>query len=294
MNALSTPWVTPSELATHLLGSPTPWCILDARFDLGDPAAGARSFALGHVPGAHYLHLHDDLSRPSGPTEGRHPLPERAVAAQRFAALGVTQEQTVVVMDGGNALFAARAWWLLRELGHPTVRVLAGGLAAWQAAGLPLSTDDPPAPPVSLNPLALEPPPAGFGTVEADAVWVAVQQGTCLLDARAPERFAGLVEPLDPVAGHIPGARNLPYSSLLQADGTLLPTDQLRERLLAALAGSPPGESLLMCGSGVTACALHLAFTSAGLSDTQGPQIYVGSWSEWSRQAHRPIATGLT
>jgi thiosulfate/3-mercaptopyruvate sulfurtransferase len=293
VNELPTPWVTPDELAAHLLGSAAPWCILDARFDLSDPTAGARSFALGHLSGAHYLHLDHDLSRPRSPAEGRHPLPERAVAAQRFAALGVTQEQPVVVMDAGNALFAARAWWMLRELGHPTVRVLAGGLAAWQAAGFPLTTVDTPAPAVSL-PWALDTPPAGFGTVEADAVWAAVQQGACLLDARAPERFSGLSEPLDPVAGHIPGARNLPYSSLLQADGTLLPIDQLRARLLAALAGSPPEEALLMCGSGVTACALQLAFAAAGLSKTRGPRVYVGSWSEWSRQTHRPVATGPT
>lgn len=288
----SSPWITVAELAEHLPGSAAPWCLLDTRFDLADPAAGERAFAAGHVPGAQYLHLDHDLARPRTVQEGRHPLPAREVAATRFAAAGVDAAAPVVVMDGNNALFAARAWWMLRELGHPEVRVLAGGFAAWTAAGLPVSSG-PAATPVAGSFRAGK-APAGFGTVNADELWAALQTGACALDARAPERYAGLSEPLDPVAGHIPGARNLPYGSLLQADGTLLPAPQLRARLSAALADSPAAAALLYCGSGVTACALHLAFTTAGLAGDAGPRVYPGSWSEWCRTPGRPVATGAT
>lgn len=283
-------WVTPAELAAHLPGSPTPWCVLDVRFELTDSGAGERAFATSHVPGAQYLRLDRDLARPRAANEGRHPLPAREVAAACFAAAGVDAGTPVVVMDGGNALVAARAWWMLRELGHPAVRVLAGGFAAWAAAGLPTASGAAiPAVPGQFAPSA---PTPGFGTVDADELWRALQAGATALDARAADRYAGLVEPLDPVAGHIPGARNLPYGSLLQADGTLLPEPQLRERLEAALAGNPAAAALLYCGSGVTACALHLAFTTAGLADSAGPRVYTGSWSEWCRTPGRPIATG--
>jgi thiosulfate/3-mercaptopyruvate sulfurtransferase len=287
---MPSPWVTPAELAAHLPGSSSPWCVLDARFDLADPTAGERAFTSGHVPGAQYLHLDHDLARERTANEGRHPLPTRALAAARFAAAGVDAHQPVIVMDGGNALFAARAWWMLRELGHPAVRVLAGGFAAWVAAGLPTASGAPPAVvPGQFSPGA---PAPGFGTVDADQLWSALQAGACALDARAPERYAGLSEPLDPVAGHIPGARNLPYGSLLQTDGTLLPEPQLRDKLEAALAGSPATAALLYCGSGVTACALHLAFTTANLAGAGGPRVYPGSWSEWCRTPGRPVATG--
>jgi thiosulfate/3-mercaptopyruvate sulfurtransferase len=284
------PWVSPAELANHLAGSDAPWCVLDTRFDLLDPSLGERSFAAGHVPGAQYLHLDHDLARERTAKEGRHPLPTREVAAARFAAAGVDPRQTVVVMDAGNALFAARAWWMLRELGHPSVRVLAGGYAAWQTAGLPIAAGIPiRAAPGSF--VAVE-APAGFGTVDADLLWGELQRGACALDARAADRYAGLNEPIDPVAGHIPGARNLPYGSLLQADGTLLPTPLLREKIAAALAGTLPADALLYCGSGVTACALHLAFTTANLAGANGPRVYPGSWSEWCRQSERPVAKG--
>jgi thiosulfate/3-mercaptopyruvate sulfurtransferase len=286
------PWVSPAELANHLPASDTPWCLLDTRFDLMDPSLGERSFAAGHVPGAQYLHLDHDLARERTANEGRHPLPARAVAAARFAAAGVDARQTVVVMDAGNALFAARAWWMLRELGHPSVRVLAGGFAAWQAAGLPIESGAT----VGATPGAFGAgaAPSGFGTVDADLLWKELQRGACALDARAADRFAGLNEPIDPVAGHIPGARNLPYGSLLQADGTLLPVPLLREKIEAALAGTAPDNALLYCGSGVTACALHLAFTTAGLAGANGPRVYPGSWSEWCRTPGRPVATGTT
>jgi thiosulfate/3-mercaptopyruvate sulfurtransferase len=287
-----TPWVSPAELAHHLIGSDTPWCLLDTRFDLLDPSLGERSFAAGHVPGAQYLHLDHDLARERTANEGRHPLPARAVAAARFAAAGVDVRQTVVVMDAGNALFAARAWWMLRELGHSSVRVLAGGFAAWQAAGLPVASG-PAAVPVPGSFIPAE-PTLGFGTVDADLLWDELQRGACALDARAADRYAGLNEPIDPVAGHIPGARNLPYGALLQTDGTLLPAPLLREKIAAALAGTPAENALLYCGSGVTACALHLAFTTANLAGTSGPRVYPGSWSEWCRQPERPVATGAT
>lgn len=284
------PWTTPAELAAHLQPGKRPVCVLDVRFDLADASAGERAFLAGHVPGAQYLHLDHDLARARLAHEGRHPLPAREVAAARFAAAGVDATTPVVVMDGGNALFAARAWWMLRELGHPAVKVLAGGYAAWVAAALPVASGAAaPAAPGSFSPGA---PTPGFGTVTADELWGALQTGSCAFDARAPERYAGLSEPLDPVAGHIPGARNLPYGSLLQADGTLLPTPALRAKLEAALTGSAAATALLYCGSGVTACALHLAFTTAGLADDSGPRVYPGSWSEWCRTPGRPVATG--
>ncbi len=286
------PWVSPAELASHLPGSEAPWYLLDTRFDLMDPSAGERSFVAGHVPGAQYLHLDHDLARKRSANEGRHPLPSREVAAARFAAAGVDARQTVVVMDAGNALFAARAWWMLRELGHPSVLVLAGGYAAWQAADLPIASGAPAR--ATPGAFVAAEPSSGFGTVDADLLWKELQRGACALDARAPDRYAGQNEPIDPVAGHIPGARNLPYGSLLQADGTLLPTPLLREKIEAALAGTLPENALLYCGSGVTACALHLAFTTANLAGANGPRVYPGSWSEWCRQPERPVATGST
>jgi thiosulfate/3-mercaptopyruvate sulfurtransferase len=284
------PWISPAELANHLPGSEAPWCVLDTRFDLLDPSLGERSFAAGHVAGAQYLHLDHDLARERTAREGRHPLPAREVAAARFATAGVDDRQTVVVMDAGNALFAARAWWMLRELGHPAVRVLAGGYAAWQAAGLPITTGKPAG--AAPGRFVATAAPSGFGTVDADLLWDELQRGACALDARAADRYAGLNEPIDPVAGHIPGARNLPYGSLLQADGTLLPAALLRDKIEAVLAGVLPGNALLYCGSGVTACALHLAFTTANLAGANGPRVYPGSWSEWCRQPERPVAKG--
>lgn len=291
--AAPAPWTTPAELAAHLPGSAAPWTVLDARFDLADAGAGARSFAAGHVPGARYVHLDHDLARERGPLDGRHPLPDEAAQAARFAALGVDAARPVVVMDANNALFAARAWWMLRRLGHPDVRVLAGGFAAWTAAGLPVETGaDAPVAAAAPLPGAGAAALAALDRLDADATWAAVQSGARLLDARAPERFEGRTEPLDPVAGHIPGARNLPYGSLLQPDATLLPVPELRARLLAALDGAPADTAVLSCGSGVTACALRLAFETAGLAGSTGPRVYVGSWSEWCRQPGRPVATG--
>lgn len=292
---LPTPWVSAAELSRHLPGSDEPWTLLDARFDLADPAAGERAFREAHVPGARFLHLERDLSRPRTATEGRHPLPARHEAAARFAGHGVRAACPVVVMDAGNALFASRAWWMLRELGHPDVRVLAGGLAAWRASGFAVATGD-----------AAEAPPGdfvaspagtpGFAQIDAATLWARLCAGTGVaIDARAPERYAGITEPLDPVAGHIPGARNLPYAALLTPAGMLLPPAELRARILAALDDTTsPQAALLYCGSGVTACALHLAFSTAGLADATGPTVYPGSWSEWCRDPSRPVATGAS
>jgi thiosulfate/3-mercaptopyruvate sulfurtransferase len=171
------------------------------------------------------------------------------------------------------------------------VRVLAGGFAAWRAAGLAEARGAAPAP----APGDFRATPAGdggFATVDAQSLWSSLRAGTAVaIDARAPERYAGITEPLDPVAGHIPGARNLPYAALLTPQGTLLPADRLRERIGTVLAGKPAASAVLYCGSGVTACALHLA--TAGLAGPDGPAIYPGSWSEWCRDATRPVAVGM-
>ena len=300
------PWITPAELARHLTDSAESWLVLDARFDLMDPAAGQRSFESGHVPGARYLHLEHDLARPRGPTDGRHPLPTREAAANRFAAAGVRHARTVVVMDADNALYAARAWWMLRALGHRDVRVLSGGFAAWRRAGLPEERGPATADVDGAHGdfVADDAAPPGFATVDAAGLWTGVQSGDLLaIDVRAPERYAGLVEPLDPVAGHIPGARNLPYAALLAPDGTLLPPARLRTCIRDVLGDTPPARAALYCGSGVTACAVHLAFLTAALDAPAGddawresgaPLVYPGSWSEWCRLPGRPVATGTT
>ncbi len=280
---MSTPLITVDALH-HALSGPTPPLLLDVRFDLTDPQAGARAFAQGHVAGAHYLHL-DACCGPKqgadGAFQGRHPLPTRAAFAATLAALGWQRGRAVVVMDASGGMFAARVWWMLRWLGESTVQVLDGGLPAWLAAGLPLTTAPSMAVPV--------PPPAQLAaplTRQIDAATLLARLGRVkLFDARAPERFRGEVEPLDAVAGHIPGALNRPFAQNLQADGRFLPADALRAAWEPLLAGA--GDSVHQCGSGVTACHNLLALAVAGLADGA---LYPGSWSEWSAAPERPVA----
>lgn len=274
MNAL----ITPAELQQL-----DDALILDWRFDLTDPGAGERAHAQGHLPGAHYLHL--DLAcgaktDAQGRFRGRHPLPEREAFAALLAGLGWDYERTVVCYDAGNSMFAARGWWMLRWLGHQRVAVLDGGLAAWLAAGGALSQQAMPAKPLAA-PATLR--PSLVGSVDADQL--ANQLGRVgLIDARAPERFCGEVEPLDRQAGHIPGARNRPFADNLLADGRFKPAAQLQAEWAAY---RPGADTVHQCGSGVTACHNLLALAAAGLP--QG-RLYPGSWSEWSADPARPIA----
>jgi thiosulfate/3-mercaptopyruvate sulfurtransferase len=280
---MTAPLVDPRRLAAHL-GDPD-WRPVDCRFDLADPAAGGAAYAAAHVPGAAYAHLDRDLSAPRTERSGRHPLPDPAALAATFGRLGIDERVQVVAYDDAGGMFAARLWWLLRWLGHERVAVLDGGLAAWRAAGLPLSSEA-----TAIAPRTFVPRPAPRAWVGADELDGLLEGNACLLlDARAPERYEGRAEPLDPKAGHVPGARNHPYVRNLGPDGRFLAPDELRARLLARLGGRAPSEVVSMCGSGVTACHTLLALEVAGLP---GGRLYPGSWSEWSRDPARPVATG--
>lgn len=282
--------ITAPELQA-LLAKGTPVVLLDCSFDLGDPTAGERAYAAGHLPGAHYAHLDRDLSSAKTGRNGRHPLPTREAMSQRAAAWGVAPGVQVVAYDDQGLPYAARAWWLLRWLGHSAVAVLDGGRAAWLAAGGALSTT----PPALASggghaPYPASPTPA-MPSITADELLGqlgALQSGALkLLDARAGERFRGEVEPLDPVAGHIPGATQRFFKDNLGADGRFKPAADLR-REFAAL-GATGANSVQQCGSGVTACHNLLAMAHAGLGLST---LYAGSWSEWCSDPSRPVARG--
>ncbi len=262
--------------------------LLDCRFDLADPGAGVRAFRDAHLPGARYADLERDLSGPTSAASGRHPLPDPRDLARRLGELGVGRTSQVVVYDAGNGSFAARAWWLLRWIGHRRVAVLDGGLAAWRAAGGAFESGEARAAPAAVPALAAH----ADQDATRDAADVLATLGDArhrLVDARAAERYAGTVEPIDPVAGHVPGAVNHPFARNLDEDGRFLPAAHLRERWLATLGEVPPRNVTVMCGSGVTACHDLLALEVAGLS---GARLYPGSWSEWIRDPARPVARG--
>ena len=277
------PLVTVQDLASRL--ADPGWVVFDCRFDLTDPAAGERAYHGAHIPGARYAHLDRDLSSPVTAVSGRHPLPPPAALAAKLAAWGLGAGCRAVVYDEVSGPFAARLWWLLRWLGHGEAAVLDGGWRAWRAAGLP------------VTPAAVTPAPAVFMPRPADDRWVGAgfvervlrRGGWVLVDARAAERFAGAVEPLDPVAGHIPGARNRPFAANLDGAGRLRPAAELRRDFTGLLGAVPPARVIHMCGSGVTACHNILAMEAAGLG---GARLYAGSWSEWIRDPRRPVATG--
>jgi thiosulfate/3-mercaptopyruvate sulfurtransferase len=277
---------TPLIRADALLAREGEVCILDVRFDLARPDAGAEAFLAGHIPGAQYMHLDRDLSAKGDLPAlcgGRHPLPTREQFAATVARLGITPATAVVVVDAQGGMFAARAWWMLRWIGHGAVAVLDGGLAAWTAAGGALETGAA-APPIAVAAYPLS-PDAGRRVVTADELQARLGRVT-LIDARAPERYRGDVEPLDPVAGHIPGALNHPFNTNLGADGRFRSPEALRAAFVPLLG---EGEVVHQCGSGVTACHNLLAMEIAGLP---AGALYAGSWSEWCRDGRRPVATG--
>ncbi len=254
--------------------------VLDVRWYLADPDKGARDYAEAHIPGAVFVDLETELSDLSRQGEGRHPLPDLDALAARLALLGVGDSHTVVAYDHGPSSIAARAWWLLRRMGHDDVLVLDGGMTAWVAAGGRLSTESP-----MYRPAGFTVNPRNGDTVDLDRV--AALGGALLLDARAPERYRGEVEPVDPVAGHIPGARSLPYESLVGPDSRLLPRDVLADRF-ASVGVTAESDVIVACGSGVNACQLILAAVVAALPE---PKLYPGSYSQWSR-AGMPVITG--
>jgi thiosulfate/3-mercaptopyruvate sulfurtransferase len=259
--------------------------IFDCRFDLARPDAGRAHYGDEHIPGAVYADLNRDLSVPRTPGSGRHPLPAPSEFEARLREWGVSGDSVVVAYDDGNSMYAARLWWMLRWLGHREALVLDGGMRRWMQLGLPLDETIPFRPPGNF---VANPHPE----LVVDAQQVLVASGdnaSLILDVRAPERFRGDVEPIDAVAGHVPGARNHPFTSSLDADGRFLPAAQLRAALEQRLGGMPAQGTVAMCGSGVSACHLLLAMDIAGLP---GARLYPGSWSEWSSDPLRPVARG--
>ena len=258
--------------------------LIDARFDLANVDAGHNDWRAGHLPGSVYWHLDADLSGAKTGRNGRHPLPGRAEFARKMGRAGITPASLVVTLDAQGGVYAARAWWLLRWMGHDDVAVLDGGITAWRAAGGALSTQ--PATPTSEAPYPER--AALVGT--QDAAGLAATLGRVrLVDARAPERFRGDVEPLDAQAGHIPGALNRCFKDNLAQDGRFKPPEQLRIDFTALLGGQGAEQVVHSCGSGVTACHNLLAMEHAGL---KGSKLYPGSWSEWSSDPARPVARG--
>lgn len=302
MTAADHPWrtlVAAQELRGRLEAAGTsaprgPIVLLDCGFDLADPGAGERAYAQGHLPGAHYAHLDRDLSGAKTGGNGRHPLPDREAFAARVGAWGIGPGSQVVAYDAQGGPYAARAWWLLRWLGHEAVAVLDGGPAAWLAAGG--SHDSEAQPSRGAGDYRVSVPKAAVLAphIEVEALQSSMARGDVLLvDARAPERYRGDVEPLDPVAGHIPGALNRFFKDNLGADGRFKPPQELRADFaaLGLASGRNPGPASVVhqCGSGVTACHNLLAMAHAGI---EGTLLYPGSWSEWCADPSRPVARG--
>ncbi|MBI3546995.1 MAG: sulfurtransferase [Gammaproteobacteria bacterium] len=270
-------------LARHL--DDPRWVVVDCRFMLTDPEAGRRLYAAGHIPGARYAHLNEDLSSPITASSGRHPLPYPNTLAEKLGRWGIDKTKQVIVYDDSFGAMAARLWWLLRWLGHEAVALLDGGFPKWQREKYPV-TQEPP----RIQPTQFHATVDNSMWVDADYVLQMLhKQDQLLMDVRAEERFRGEVEPLDKIAGHIPGAINLPYEDNLDFSGEFMSDDALRGHYLAVLKDIAPDKVVQMCGSGVTACHNILAMQHAGLP---GAKLYVGSWSEWITDTQRPVAKG--
>jgi len=259
--------------------------ILDCRHELSRPEWGDHAYAEGHIPNAIHAHLDRDLSGPVSPHTGRHPLPDAAKFVETLGLWGIDGKAQVVAYDQGNGVYASRAWWLLRWLGHTRVAVLDGGFAAWQEAGLTVTSE-----PGIRARRTFTPHQAGDAAVTtAELQQALARRSIGLIDARGADRFAGENETIDPVAGHVPGATNRPFAKNVDARGRFLAAEELRRQWTQTLAGRPTSEVVAMCGSGVSACHNLLALEIAGLP---GAKLYPGSWSEWIRDPARPIARG--
>lgn len=277
--------ISTNELA-HRLHDPA-LVLVDCRHNLSDVDAGERAFRDSHLPGARFLHMDRDLSGERTGSNGRHPLPDVAALAATLSGAGIDASKQVVAYDQNNGMWASRLWWLLHWLGHDAAAVLDGGIDKWIAEGRPMSADVP-------RTRSTRFVPAGPGPVASsvDILRHLREPATdplTVVDARAPERYRGDIEPLDPVAGHIPGAINRPYSANLTSQLTFKPADSLRAEFAAQLGATSPAAVVHQCGSGVTACHNVLAMEIAGLP---GSRLYPGSWSEWVSDPARPVARG--
>jgi thiosulfate/3-mercaptopyruvate sulfurtransferase len=277
---LQHPLISTEALAERL--SEPGWLVADCRFELDRPDAGRQAWKAGHIPGAIHVDLERDLSAPVTPATGRHPLPAPDAFAATLSRLGIGNQTTVVCYDAGPGAYAARFWWMLRWVGHHAVAVLDGGFAAWVAEGRPTDTQ-----PAQRAPAKFLARPRPEMVLDAAAVAGALARGETLVDVRGAERFAGRVEPLDAVAGHVPGAVNLPFLENLDPAGRFRGPVELAA-LWHSRTGTAPGRApICMCGSGVTACQGLLALEVAGI---RGGRLYAGSWSEWIRDPARPVA----
>jgi thiosulfate/3-mercaptopyruvate sulfurtransferase len=261
------------------------WVIVDCRFSLADTEAGAKAYRHGHIPNARYAHLDKDLSSAITDFTGRHPLPNFSLLAKKLGDWGITNTSQVVAYDDAGGAFAGRLWWLLKCMGHDKVAVLNGGIKQWQKQGLPVTTTLPTVKPTTFRAYLDE--SAWLNAVQVQNSLA--QKAICLIDARTPERYRGEQEPIDPVAGHIPGALNRAFQLNLNSNGLFLSAEQLREQFKQLIGTTAPEQVVHYCGSGVTACHNLLAMEYAGLT---GSKLYAGSWSEWIRNKNRSIAKG--
>ncbi|GAB6141181.1 sulfurtransferase [Methylosoma difficile] len=273
--------ISATELQQHI--NDPRWVVIDCRFSLADAGLGGRQYRQGHLPGACYADLNQDLSASVKSYTGRHPLPDFRVLAKKLGEWGVSNYHQVVVYDDAGGAFAGRLWWLLRCMGHESVAVLDGGIKAWQRQGLALTTVLP------------KPKRQVFRVYLDEKQWLSANKvqdllaskAICLIDARSPERFRGDQEPIDPVAGHIPYALNRAMTLNVDSQGLFLPSATLKQQFAALIGRYAPEQVVHQCGSGVTACHNLLAMEHAGLN---GSKLYAGSWSEWIRNKNRPVA----
>lgn len=270
--------IEPQALEANL--SNPNWIIVDCRFQLDDTEAGEKAYLAGHIPGALYVHLDRDLSGPPVTDSGRHPLPTPAALTALFSRLGISRETQVVAYDDARGVFASRLWWMLRYMGHQAVAVLNGGIQSWLEAGYSTALGRSQATEVLF---LGEPRRDRLVTIDQ------VESAPLLIDSRAPSRYRGEEEPLDPRAGHIPGAVNHFYGENYDEEGRFLTADQLQDRLRSLFAVTDPEKATFYCGSGVSACVNLLAAAHAGLGE---PRLYIGSWSEWSQDEKRPAEVG--
>ncbi len=261
------------------------WVIVDCRFDLTNPDWGFEDYQRGHIPGSVYAHLDHDLSAPPTPDTGRHPLSSPSEFATTLERLGISNDSQVVALDTSGGSFAARLWWMLKWLGHNSVAVLNGGWNAWKSKGFPIAQGIE----SKQRGKFIPHPQSGKYVTTHELIQLMGNPTFKLVDARAPQRYRGEFEPLDPVAGHIPGSINRFHENNLARAGKLKPAELLRKEFEEILGETPPHQVIVYCGSGVTSCHHLLAMEYAGI---QGAKLYAGSWSEWIRDPNRPIETG--